>query len=89
MKTYCVMIDSHDRAKGYGIHVFPAGYSGPVPVRYYPEEGELTKALSKLKVVNVGILADLKADLKAGKDHVLATIPLSDEVVAEFGWHNG
>ena len=87
MTIYQVVIDPYDEARGYGIHVFPAQFDSAAPVLYALDDAELTNALSKLNIVNNGILTDLNASLKAGKGYDLpVAIQLSDEVAAEFGW---
>jgi hypothetical protein len=78
------------RAAGvsYSIHSFPVGYSGAVPVRYYLLDSDLAAAMSKLKL-SAAAQSRILNDLKSGKDHIIQTEPLSDDVAADFGWPAG
>jgi hypothetical protein len=84
MKRYTVIIDRHDEKRGYGLHVFPADCDrSTVPVRYYIEEVDVHKALTKLNFAE-RIQTKFLAASNAGGDYQMDTVPLSENVVTEF-----
>ncbi|MCU1253668.1 MAG: hypothetical protein JWQ49_6697 [Edaphobacter sp.] len=69
----------------YHISVCPSTYSGSVPYRDYKTYDEFAAALIRLGVAPEAV-PHVVRELERDKTRSLLSLPLSDEIAAEFGW---
>lgn len=70
---------------GYAVNVFPEGYGGFVPVRYFMHESDLAEGLRSLGVSPETQAEILNATGK-GKHYFMPNVGMDLETAALFGW---